>query len=60
MKLEIDINEGDDFTFLRAIRELTAVVRKHAPDARVRAMAARFYRALEGVLGKANPQKSSL
>lgn len=53
MKLEIKINDGDDFTFLRAIRELTAVVRKHAPDARVRAMAARVHQALERVLEKA-------
>ena len=47
MKLEIEINDGDDLTFLRAIRELTAVVRKHAPDAGVRAMAARVHEALE-------------
>lgn len=60
MKLKIDINDGDDLTFLRALRDLTAVVRDQAPDAGVRAMAARVYQALEGVLGKANPQKSSL
>ena len=33
MKLKIEINDGDDLSFLRAILELTAVVRKHAPDA---------------------------
>ena len=50
MKLEIEINDGDDLTFLCAIRELTAVVRKHAPDVRVRAMAGRVQQALERVL----------
>ncbi len=55
-----EINDGDDLSFLRVIRELTAVVRDHAPDARVRAMAGRVYRALERVLEKMNPQKSSL
>ena len=60
MKLEIEINDGDDLSLLRVLRDLTAVVRNQAPDAGVKAMAARVHKALEGVLGKANPQKSSL
>ena len=50
MKLEIEINDGDDLSFLRVLRELTAVVRKHAPDARVREMAGRVQDAIERVL----------
>jgi hypothetical protein len=58
MKLKIDINDGDDLTFLRALRDLTAVVRDQAPDAGVRAMAARVYQALESVLGKSTDRRS--
>ena len=50
MNLEIEINDGDDLSFLRVIRDLTAVVRDHAPNPKVRLMAARVQQALERVL----------
>jgi hypothetical protein len=50
MKLEIEINDGDDLSFLCAIRGLSAVMRDHAPNAGVRRMAGRIHQALESVL----------
>jgi hypothetical protein len=36
MKLEIEVNEGDDLNLLRVWREHCAVFRDHAPDAKGR------------------------
>lgn len=43
MKLEIEINEGDDLTWLELWRDHSAVVRDYALDARARLMAARVH-----------------
>jgi hypothetical protein len=53
MKLEIEITEGDDLTWLKVWHDHSALVAKSAPNAGIRLMAVRVYQALESVLGKA-------
>ena len=52
MKLEIEINEGDDLTWLEVWRHHSAIVRDRAPKPKTRAMADKVFLALENVLGK--------
>ena len=52
MKLEIEINEGDDLTWLEVWRDHSAIVRDHGREASTRAMADKVFCALESVLGK--------
>ena len=58
MKLEIEINEGDDLTWLEVWRDHSAIVRDRAPKPKTRAMADKVLLAV--VLGNTNAQKSSL
>jgi hypothetical protein len=58
MKLEIEISEGDDLTWLELWRDHSAIVRDHAREAATRAMADKVFLALENVLRKRiNPSK---
>jgi hypothetical protein len=54
MKLEIEINEGDDLTWLEVWRDHCALAAKLTPNAGVRLMAHRIKQSLESVLGKAD------
>ena len=58
MKLEIEIHEGDDLTWLEVWRDHSAIVRDRAPKPKTRAMADKVFLALENALGKPiNPSK---